>query len=111
MKTIAFYWELEAGGEHVGKFSPLLRKFLESGWGIVLIVRDLSRPGLFLELDDDRPQVFQSPHKTFPRSAAHVMPVAVQHGLSHPQELQAVTAAWRNLFDAIKPDLVVAGIV
>jgi hypothetical protein len=110
MSTILLTWELGGGLGHLANLAPLARRLAERGHRVVVALRDLSRAWqVFGEID-----VFclQSPVKTRndgeriepPRTFAHILHNV---GFGDFNELWSMTAAWRNLYDYVRPDAII----
>ena len=98
------------GSGHVGPFERVARRFLDDGWRVVLIVRDLSRVHPFFEPGEV--EAWQAPFK-ISRAVPHVPhPDTFGHmllnlGYRHEGELRQLVDAWRLLFHQLRPDLLV----
>jgi hypothetical protein len=110
MKTIFLAWELGGGLGHLTNLLPLVEGFHKQGHRVVAALKDLSAaPRLFAGLDV---AYLQAPHKTRkadrpiepPRTFAHILH---NSGFGELDELRALVAAWRGLFDYTRPDLII----
>jgi hypothetical protein len=110
MATILLTWELGGGLGHLLNLLPLARGLCQRGHRVFAALRDLSKAAkVFAGLDVS---FLQAPHKTRkadrpidpPRTFTHILH---NSGLGDPDELRAMLAAWRNLFDLVRPDLIV----
>ncbi|HEX4607770.1 MAG TPA: hypothetical protein VH092_06135 [Urbifossiella sp.] len=111
MLRILFAWELGGGLGHINQFRPVAQALRDRGHEVCLALRDLSRAA---DLFD--PRVFpllQAPIKLSPparpvtpaRTFAHIL---YNTAFEDAGELRGITWAWRRLFDAVRPDLVIA---
>ncbi len=109
MATVLFAWELGAGLGHLVNLRPLVAGLLERRHRVVLALRDLSRVRWIIP--DSKAALLQAPHKTwnpnlggepctFAQLLAHV-------GFGAADELAALVEAWRNIYAAVQPDLIV----
>jgi UDP-N-acetylglucosamine:LPS N-acetylglucosamine transferase len=107
--TILITWELGGGLGHVVPLLPIVRALCEHGHRVFAAVRDLSRvESLFGRLGVS---YLQAPVKTARsgdridplRSFAHILH---NSGFSDPGELKAMVIAWRNLYEFVKPELI-----
>ena len=110
MATVLLTWELGGGLGHLMRLLPLTRRLRQQGHGVVAVLRDLSRANkVFGGLDV---VCLQAPIKTRvgtprfdpPRSFAHIL---WNSGFGDFDELLAMTAAWKSLYDYVRPDLIV----
>lgn len=110
MANILLAWEIGAGLGHLTQHVPILQRLKQTGHRLFAAVKDLSRvQATFGGLDVT---CFQAPVKVGlsadqidpPRSHAHILHNC---GFSQPQELAAMAAAWRNLYQLVRPDLIV----
>lgn len=106
--TLLLAWELGGGLGHLIRAVPLVKRFRQRGFRVVLAARDLSSvQSVFGEL---AVEFLQAPIKTSkpenrvksPRSLAHILH---NSGFGRLDELQALVAAWRNLFAMTGCDL------
>ena len=110
MATLLLTWELGGGLGHLMRLLPLARGLHEQGHCVVAVLRDLSRAHkAFGGLDV---VCLQAPIKTRagtprfdpPRTFAHIL---WNSGFGESDELLAMTAAWKSLYDYVRPDLIV----
>ena len=109
MATILFAWELGAGLGHLVNLRPLVHGVAARGHRAVLVLRDLSR--VRLVIPDSAAAVFQAPHQTRepllsgePCSFAQILQ---RVGFNEQAELGTLVEAWRNIYAATQPDLIV----
>ncbi len=109
MATILITWELGGGLGHAVPLLPVAGQLRAHGHRLFAAFRDLSRvESLFGGLGVT---YLQAPVKTSRsgdridplRSFAHIL---YNSGYSDRAELKAMVAAWRNLFEFVKPDLI-----
>lgn len=109
MATILVTWELGGGLGHLVPLAPILAELSRHGHRLLAAVRELSHiDSLFGEL---RVRYLQAPFKNTkaeeridpPRTFAHILH---NTGFRDPRELKAMSEAWRNLYDFVKPDLI-----
>lgn len=113
MKTVVYCWELGGGNGHVVRFLPLADLFLKDGWRVVFIVKDVSRLATFMEAKPANVVVLQAPIKTSPKRNHDREPPTIGHmllnvGYRDEGELCALVQAWQNIFELVRPDLLVA---
>ncbi len=108
-KTLVFCWELGMGNGHVGPFERLARRFLQDGWRVVIIARDLSRVARFFhsgEID-----AYQAPFK-IGRAVPHIpfpstfTQLLLNLGYRYEDELRQMVEAWQWLYRHIGPDVI-----
>lgn len=106
--VILIAWELGGGLGHLVRLFPLVVKLREYGYRVYLASRDLSRArNLFQGVDL---QLIQCPVKTVrsldrievPRTLTHILS---NNGFGDRDELMAMTEAWRFIYDAVCPDV------
>lgn len=113
MKTVAYCWELGFGNGHVGSFSRLASRFLDDGWRVALIVKDVSRTPQFIDVEHPNVILLQAPQKTSPKQLHIADPPTFGHmmlnvGYRDEGELLSLVQAWRSLFEFLEPELIVA---
>ncbi|MGS2716810.1 hypothetical protein ACVBE9_01435 [Eionea flava] len=110
IKTIAITWELGGGLGHLSTFLPLITALQKENYRIVFIVRDVSRIELlfpeshleFLQAPVWSPRLSKQPGElNFVETLFHL-------GYLKPNGLIGLVKAWKNLFDIIRPDLLIA---
>ena len=110
MKTVLFAWELGEGLGHVGPLLSVARELSAQGHRPVFAVRDVGSRAL---VKDDGYAMLQAPVwlKPVPRGHLGVGSYAdllAVHGFADADGLATMVAAWQDLFDVVKPDLIVA---
>ena len=136
MATLLLAWELGGGTGHCVNLLPLAKSFCEQGHTVFVALRDISiARRIFGDLEpapnSKQPssaaksscrtkrfcagqlniRLLQAPYKTgrpkrpvmAPRSFAHILH---NTGFEELDELQCLTDAWYNLFQAVKPDAI-----
>ena len=109
MATCIVTWELGEGMGHLTVFRPIVERLLEHGHEVVAVVRDVIRVRGALRRSEVR--YFQAPVRmtlgpivdapvTYPQILANV-------GFGRVDELRALFEAWRNLYGAMRPDLII----
>jgi UDP:flavonoid glycosyltransferase YjiC (YdhE family) len=109
MATILFAWELGAGLGHLTNLRPLVAGLIERQHQVVMVLRDLSRVRSIIP--EPTATLYQAPHRTrssdpsiepctFAQILAHV-------GFGDRDELAAMVEAWRNIYRAVQPDVIV----
>lgn len=110
MATVVVTWELGGGLGHLTRLLPLVRGLLDRGHRVVAAVRDLARVTRVYR--DAAVTWLQAPVKLGrgpdaiepPRTFAHILH---NSGYGNPEELAAMVGAWRALFAAFRPGLIV----
>jgi hypothetical protein len=110
MATVLIAWELGAGLGHLVQLLPLAHGLARRGHRVYAALRDLSKAeGVF---GPKAVQFLQAPYKSS-QPRAPIRPPAtfgqILHNVSFSDvpELRTLTAAWRNLYHLVRPDLVV----
>jgi hypothetical protein len=110
MSTILFAWEMGTGLGHLTRIQPIASQLVALGHRVSLAARELG-PAFRLFGGSTIP-IFQAPIETAPRARtptaetfAHIL---FNCGFAEPADVAGREFAWRNMFDAIQPDLVVA---
>lgn len=110
MRTVALCWELGAGFGHLTTLLPVARALLSRGDRVFLIARNLwsaaqvfcSDGVTFLQAPLRHGEGLQyDPTPTFSYILHNI-------GFSEPAGLAGLAAGWRNLFELIRPDLILA---
>jgi hypothetical protein len=110
MATVLLTWELGGGLGHLVNILPVARNLIECGYRVVAVLKDLSQVHkVFKGLDI---QCLQAPVIAHPpanlidpvRSFAQLLSNV---GFSEPDELKTMAWAWRNLYEYIRPDLII----
>jgi hypothetical protein len=109
MATYVFAWELGYGLGHLVNLQPLVAGLSARGHRVELALRDLSKaPALFAGQSSG---TWQAPFKQ--QRTRHLGPtlsfahILFENGFCDAGELQTLGAAWRNIFRAIDPDVIV----
>jgi UDP:flavonoid glycosyltransferase YjiC (YdhE family) len=110
MSTILFAWEFGAGHGHITRIQPLADPLAKLGHRVIVAARDVAT--CHEQLRDSAIRVFQAPAEIEPpgqasaaETYAHVL---FNCGFADAARLEARVSAWRNLFDLLHPDLLVA---
>jgi len=110
MATVLLTWELGGGLGHLVDLAPLAKGLRESGHRVFAALRDLSRAETLFA--GTGVSYLQAPIKTRrhedrfdpPRTFPHILH---NSGFGTANELRTMTEAWRNLYDYVRPDLIV----
>lgn len=108
-KRILFAWELGGGFGHIVPIRVLSEKLLALGCEIYVAARELTYVApVFAGLNV---KLLQAPTKQGYRENPRIptqsyAQLLYNNGFSSAHELEGLVAAWRNLFDLIKPDVV-----
>lgn len=111
MAKILFTWEMGEGSGHIAPYLTLIKELEARGHRITFSCKFLSRA--FRLFEGTNVCYVQSPHVSSP-PADQIWPVDSfakilnNSGYSHPQQLAGMIRAWRNLFELVKPDLIIA---
>ena len=111
MSNIVFCWELGGGFGHLLQFRALASALAKAGHHVHICSRDLaSAADIFGR--EDRIALWQAPHTIrLPRNqiASPLLFAHILHntGWDSAEHLGALCMAWRNVFQAVRPDLVV----
>lgn len=109
MSRILCAWEI--GGElgHLGQFSIVINELLRRGHEVFFAAKDLSRARSFF--DESNVIFLQAPvwiHRLkTPMQARIFSEILLYQGYQSSDSLLPLTWAWRNLFNLVKPDLVI----
>ncbi|HYM31126.1 MAG TPA: nucleotide disphospho-sugar-binding domain-containing protein [Candidatus Cybelea sp.] len=113
MKTILLGWELGAGLGHVGPLLRIARELKRLGHRPVFVLRDVVGPQAVLAGEGFT--LLQAPVWPKPMSVegrpfrlASYGDLMAQAGYLDTEGLAALVAAWDNLIDLVRPDLIVA---
>lgn len=109
MATILMAWELGGGLGHAANLLPLVRRLGERGHQVHLALRDLS---VGHRLASANVRLWQAPFKNSrpkaavsePRSFADIL---FNCGFGDAAELRSLTEAWRQILDAVRPEVLV----
>lgn len=111
MAHILFTWEMGEGSGHIAPYLTLIKELEGRGHRITFSCKFLSRA--FRLFEGTNVCYIQSPHVSSPPSD-QIWPVDSfakilnNSGYSNPQQLAGMIRAWRNLFELVKPDLIIA---
>jgi UDP:flavonoid glycosyltransferase YjiC (YdhE family) len=109
MATVLLVWELGAGFGHLINLLPLAKGLVQSGHRVVAAIRDL--PFAEKVFGNLNITYFQAP--TFAQPSQLIDPIRsyaqilYNTGFNDPATLRFMANAWRNLYDCIKPDLII----
>jgi UDP:flavonoid glycosyltransferase YjiC (YdhE family) len=109
--TILLAWELGGGMGHLAPHSSLVQSLLERGHTIHVASRDVGRAGIVFEGMPIHywpvPLTLDLPRRIFQPtvSMAHILHNV---GFANVTDVTMRIAAWRNLFSAINPDVLLA---
>ena len=109
MATILLTWELGGGAGHCVNLLPIAKGLLDRGHRVCVAARDLvTAHRVFAGLDvEPYPAAFQLGKPAHPvarpRNFAHILH---NIGFESDETLQALLAAWRQLYATISPDVV-----
>jgi len=109
-KHITFVWELGGGLGHLTSFSPLAKALIDAGYQVSVVAKNVSSAG---EILGDLPvKIYQAPiiRQKFNKLEAtySYAEVLLDLGYKSSTELYPLVDAWKNIFDLLKPDLVIA---
>ncbi len=109
MAHIVYVWELGGNLGHLTSFSRLARLLASRGHRVSLVVRQLE--GLTQFFPGDEVRVYQAPlaasrapRDFVPRTWAEVLQ---RSGFANAESLSELMRAWRSLWEAIEPDLII----
>jgi len=110
MANVLLAWELGGGLGHLVNLLPLAKNLRERGHCVVAALRDLSRVNEVFQGHDVT--CLQAPIKTRiddnrfdpPRTFSHIL---YNTGFGDYDELCSLATAWKNLYDLVRPDLIV----
>lgn len=110
MATILLTWELGGGLGHMMRLRPVAYELLRRGHRVVVMLRELSRAHQVF--GSTGAQIVQAPVKHQPTGQTEVLRTFAQIlkniGFADPDELMTLAQAWRNTFQSVAPDLIVA---
>jgi hypothetical protein len=109
MGTVLLTWELGGGLGHLTQLGPLSEGLAARGHRVVAALRDLSRAK---SVFNERVRLLQAPlaHTSAPpeRRGAHTFAqILINTGFGDARQLSALTEAWRNVYEMVRPDLIV----
>lgn len=111
MGTVLFAWELGGGLGHVGPMKVLAEALRDRGHQPVFAVKNVTSGQMML---GDIGPVLQAPVADRLRNVKQPFGVGsfgdllALHGFDQPQLLARMTEAWSDLFDLVRPELIVA---
>jgi len=108
MANVLLAWQEGGGLGNILQLAPLAKHLMQQGHRVVSVLRDLSRGYRFFGPDII---LFQAPIRTRNIPDRVSPPMTFAHllhniGFSDDGELAAATSAWRNIYRAIRPDLI-----
>lgn len=110
MANILFTWEIGEGSGHIAPYIELIRQLEQDGHQVFFAARQLYH--VFRLFKDTRVTFLQSPTLTSP-SATLQNPVDSyakilnNSGYYHPDSITGMIIAWKNLYNLVKPDLII----
>ncbi len=115
MSKILFTWELGAGIGHMAPCRALFESLCASGHSLILVLRDLSHAKIiFRGLNVTFAQApvktyvgFGNPVNSVPNATTYTH-ILHNSGYENADELEALVAAWRSIYEWTQPDLVIA---
>lgn len=109
MATYLFAWELGYGLGHLVNLRPLAAGLRERGHRVELVLRNLAQARAIFAADDG--PYWQAPYRQFrPTNSGPTLSFAYilyDNGFCDPLELASHGDAWRNIFRAVDPDVIV----
>ena len=110
MARILICWELGAGYGHLARLAPVARALAALGHEIAVAARDVLTANAML--GGHGFAIHQAPIRlggtALPGPALNYADILMRSGLSDGAAISAMIAAWRALFDALSPDLIIA---
>jgi hypothetical protein len=108
MPTILFTWELGAGLGHLMRLAPLAHALVARGFRVYAALRDLNMAaGIF----DPAVMLLPAPYRIVmsppSRAADNFADVIAEITFADDGVLTSYAGAWRNVFELVKPDLIV----
>lgn len=109
MAHIVFTWELGSSLGHISRFLPIALKLREKGYAVSFILKDLSKAyELFGKHDFP---VYQAPIWQYKLQNEDLPPanfaeILILYGYLDAKGLSGMVSGWCNLFEKLKPDLV-----
>ena len=110
MATILLTWELGGGLGHLVNLLPLAKGLFERGHRVVAALRDLSRAeDVFggVEVTYLQAPVINRPVFQIIEPVRNFAQLLFNNGFSDPAELKIMSRAWLNLYEYVRPDLIV----
>jgi hypothetical protein len=109
MARVLFTWELGRGSGHLLSMLPLAKGLAARGHDVFVAVKNVLRASAVFE--GVHVALLQAPigleAPTLYRSPANHAQIIANLGFGDDRDLHALTAAWRNLYCLIRPDLIV----
>ena len=110
MAKILFTWELGAGSGHIAPYTNLVNMLESQGHEIYYILKYLNQAHPFFK--DTKVTYFQAPGEYRPviariRNTNSAAKILFNAGHGDVDYLTAFIKAWRNLYSAINPDLII----
>jgi UDP:flavonoid glycosyltransferase YjiC (YdhE family) len=107
-KTVLLVWELGAGAGHVETLLAIGNALHRRGCDVVFAVRDLVRAAYVLRAAGFR--VVQAPlwPGTWSAPSRSYADILARNGFVSAAALHLMTEAWQDLYDLVRPDLIVA---
>lgn len=107
MSKILCCWELGDGLGHLGQFYPVINELVRRGHEVYFIVKDLTKVKTFTW---DKSVIFLQAPIWLPRLRKAVKnksyaEILIYKGYHLPATLHALVAGWINLFNLVKPDI------
>ncbi|HYH41208.1 MAG TPA: UDP-glucuronosyltransferase, partial [Burkholderiales bacterium] len=111
MSRILYAWEIGSGYGHVASFLPVAVELRKRGHEVLLALRDVSNADAVLDGQDFL--VFQAPVRLHPVNGLREPPLSYaeilfRFGYLSVSGLTGLVRTWRQLFDSLKVDMVVA---
>ena len=110
MARILYIWEFGGGLGHLAMALPLANAYRARNHEVAFAVKDIAAAGTIIPADSY--PVYQAPvwHPT-PDSGARrpvsYAEILLAYGFGNPDNLVSMVRAWMNLFQLVKPDLLV----
>ncbi len=112
MRTVLFTWEIGQGFGHVLPLLPIARTLKEQGNRVIFALRDVRAAGALLDREGfsvlqapTHPDQFFPANGPQPQTMADVLAI---FGFTSQQHLEGMAAAWKNILQLCKPDIVIA---
>ena len=109
MATIALNWELGSDYGHIGRFLPIAQALRARGHRPIMVLRDISRADELLSphgLDYLQAPLWLPPVSGLPPPVNFTESLFL-FGFLSPAGLLSIARAWRQLWQLIKPDLLI----
>lgn len=108
MARILICWELGAGYGHLARLAPVARALAALGHEVSVAARDVLSAHAMLGGFAIHQAPIRLKGTALPGAALNYADILMRSGLSDGPAITALIAAWRALFDALSPDLIVA---